>query len=244
MRLVGLAVLLASTAALAQSPSPPAASPPADAPPPAPTAPTPAQAEPAPTPTPTPVPVPVARPSLSPIAVEDLPEACRDLGKLAGSKSPAQAQSARISLASCLVEQKRDTIPLCDCQQSINDIEAAATPSFTLLDEVFAVGDPATKILARQAQADLLHGFGTRMLATVPPPLDSSEAAIALHDTRAQMLAPLVNPWFVRAQSAYSEIDRIARTNPQLAKNRAVFLAVRNAREKLAQGLGSGVAKR
>jgi hypothetical protein len=58
------------------------------------------------------------------------------------------------------------------------------------------------------------------------------------------MLAPLVNPWFVRAQSAYAELDRIARANPQLAKNKAVLLAVRNARAKLAQGLGTGVAKR
>jgi hypothetical protein len=188
--------------------------------------------------------VPIAKPTLSPIKVEELPEACRDLGKLAGSRSPAQAQSARISLASCLVEQKLETIPLCDCEQSVNDVDAAAAPSFGLLDEVFAVGDPATKILARQAQADMLQSLATRLLATVPPALDSSEAAIALHETRAQMLAPLVNPWFVRARSAYAELDNIARANPQLAKNKAVLLAVRNARAKLAQGIGTGVARR
>jgi hypothetical protein len=223
MRPVCIAVLFASTSALAQPAPPP---------------------DPAPTPAPAPVPVPAPTPSLTPIAVEELPEACRDLGKLAGSPSPAQAHSARISLAGCLVEQKLKTIPLCDCEQSVNEVEAAAAPSFTLLDEVFAAGDPATQILARQAQGDLLNSLATRLLATVPPPLDSSESAIALHETRRNMLTPLVNPMLVRARSAYTELDRIARANPALAKNRAVLLAVRNARAKLAEGIGTGVAKR
>jgi hypothetical protein len=198
---------------------------------------------PEPVPTPTPVPVATAPTSLSTIVVEDLPAACKDLGKLASSVRPAQALSARISLSSCLIEQKMRDLVLCDCEQSVNEINTAAAPSLALLDEVFALGDPANKILARQAQGDLLQSFATRMLATVPPPMDSSQSAITLRETRLGLLTPLVNPWFVRAQSAYAELDKIARANPQLAKNPAVLMAVRSSRAKLAQG-SSGVAKR
>jgi hypothetical protein len=48
---------------------------------------------------------------------------------------------------------------------------------------------------------------------------------------------------FQRARSAYTEVDRLARENPQLAKNQAVLMAVRTSRAKLAQDT-SGVAKR
>jgi hypothetical protein len=189
------------------------------------------------------VPVPSAPTSLSTIVVEELPAACRDLGTLASSLRPAQALSARISLSSCLIDQKLRDLVLCDCEQSINEINAAAAPSFALLEEVFALGDPANKILARQAQGDMLQSFATRVLATVPAPIDSSPSAIALRETRLGLVTPLVNPWFVRARSAYAELDKIARANPQLAKNPAVLMAVRSSRAKLAQG-GTGVAKR
>jgi hypothetical protein len=231
MRLVGLAVILASSAAVAQPSSAPGATPPS-----APSAPPPRTAA------PPPAPPPASR--LSEIAIEELPESCRELGTLAGSPSPAQALSARISLAGCLVEQSVRTLQLCDCEQSVNEVEAAASPSIALLDEVFAAGDPAMKILARQAEGDMLQGFATRLLATVPPLVDTNESAVALRELRLNMLTPLVNPWFVRARSAYTELDRIAREHPELAKNRAVLIAVRSARAKLAQGIGSGVANR
>jgi hypothetical protein len=195
-----------------------------------------AGAQPAPSP-------PSPTPALSPIVVEDLPTACRDFGKLAASPSPLQALSARISLARCLVDQKIKPLALCDCQQSVDDVDAASAPSLALLDEVFAAGDSATKILARQAQGDLLEGLALRLTSTVPPAIDASESAVALHDLRLQMIGPLVNPWFQRARSAYTEVDRLARENPQLAKNQAVLAAVRTSRAKLAQNT-SGVAKR
>lgn len=216
MRSLLLGILLASTSVLA--------APPGQTPPKGPTAPA------------TRAPV-VQQPTLPPVVLEELPEACRDLGKLANAPAHAQALSARISLSSCIVDHEMRDIQLCDCEQSIKDIEAASEQSLALLDEVFMHGDPTMKILARQALGDLLTGFATRMLATVPAPVDGSEAAIALRETRLQMLQPLVQPWIVRAQGAYAELDRIARANPQLAKNPAVVAAVRASREKLqAQG--------
>jgi hypothetical protein len=170
---------------------------------------------------------------LSLVVVEDLPEKCRDLGKLADSPSQNQALSARISLANCVAEQKLADVVLCDCEQSVRDIEAASELSFKLLDEVYQVGDPATKILALQAQGDMLASFATRVLATVPPAVDASESAIALRDMRLSLITPLVTPWQQRARSAYQELERIARANPQLAKNQAVVAAVRTSRTKL-----------
>lgn len=192
---------------------------------------------------PGPSPAVPARPTPSTIVVDDIPEACRSLGKVANSTSLAQALSARISLASCLVDEKIRGLPLCDCEQSINDLNAAAAPSIALLDEAFSLGDPATKILARQALGDMLQSFATRVVSTVPAPADGSESASALRETRLQLIMPLVTPWFVRAQSAYMELDRIAREHPALAKNPAVLTAVRASRQKLAQGQG-GVARR
>lgn len=221
MRMVCLVLVLASASAVA-APDPQAS------------APAPTQVAPAPF---------VAAPqSLSLIDVAELPPACRDLGTLASSPRPAQALSARISLASCLIEHKLKNLMLCDCELSINELETIAQPSFALLDEVYTLGDPTNKILARQTLGDLLQGFATRILATVPAPMDSSPSAISLRETRLSLITPLVNPWFVRAQSAYAEIDRIARANPHLSKNPAVLFAVRSSRAKLAQA--PGVAKR
>ncbi|HEY5946472.1 MAG TPA: hypothetical protein VIV40_13310 [Kofleriaceae bacterium] len=203
--------------------------------------PTPPPAQPAPQPAPPAVPAPTPAPATT-LDPAEVPEACRDLAKLAGSPSKAQSWSARISLASCLVDDKAKSLVLCDCEQSVNDINAAIDPSLALLDEVFAQGDPATKILARHSQGEILSSFATRMLATVPPPANSSEEAIALRDTRVSMLQPLIQPWIARAQSAYAELDRIAKANPQLAKNPAVLAAVRSSRARLAQQ--PGVAKR
>ena len=182
-------------------------------------------------------PAPVAIPrgnGLTLVVVADLPEKCRDLGKLADSRSQNQALSARISLASCLVEERVKPIVLCDCEQSVNDLHAASVQSLALLEEVTQVGDPATKVLALQAQGDLLAGFATRLLNTVPRPIDASEASIALNDTRLSMLQPHVVPLQQRARLAYQQLETVARANPQLAKNAAVVAAVRSSRPKLA----------
>ena len=218
--LLGSATVLADP--VAQAPAPPASpvSPPAAAP----------------EPTPTPVPV-----TLTKVDVEALPEACRDIGKLADSPIKARALSARISLASCLVDEQTKPLVLCDCEQSVNEINDAIDSGLIILDEVVLLGDPASQILARHSQGEILSAFAQRMLATVPPPLNPSEEAIALRDTRLDLLQPLIQPWLARAQAAYAEIDKIARANPQLAKNPAVLAAVRSSRAKLG---GSQAAKR
>lgn len=227
MRSLCLGVLLSSSVALAQSAAPVAIDP----------------GTPATNPTVTATP---RGNGLSLVTVSELPERCRDLGKLADSPSANAALSARVSLAACLVEERTKPLVLCDCEQSIQELDGASAQSVALLDEVIEVGDPTMKILALQVEGDLFAGYTTRMLATVPPATEPSDAAINLRNTRMDLLAPLVQPWQQRARSLYGKLDTIARANPQLAKNAAVVAAVRSSRAKLAglQSAMNGVATR
>src|SRR5688572_5516111 len=117
MRTAVLGILLSSSVALAE-PSAAPVNPPASAPATRPAAPRPAG--------PAAATGTVARGNgLSLVAVSELPESCRDLGKLADSPSPPRALSARISLASCLVEARVKLLVLCDCEQSVREITEA-----------------------------------------------------------------------------------------------------------------------
>lgn len=177
----------------------------------------------------------VSAATLTKVNLDEVPEPCKELAKAADSASKNQALSARTSLAVCLADQKTKPLVLCDCEQSVREIEAAIQPSLDMLDEVFAMGDASQQILARTAQGEMLQSFATRMLGTVPPPLNPSEEAIALHDTRVQMLQPLIVPWQQQSQAAFNAVDQLARKNPQLAKNQAVVAAVRTSRLRLSQ---------
>ncbi|HUS27271.1 MAG TPA: hypothetical protein VMZ53_02150 [Kofleriaceae bacterium] len=244
MRLSSLLLLLLPSVALAQAPGETPPSPPPDpaqepdvhppAPAPAPEpAPTPeATAAPAPAPTPAPTPAPVASP-MTQLTPDAVPEQCKALAKEATGPSINRALSARISLASCLADHKLKPLVLCDCEASVIDINAATQLSIALLDEVFTKGDAAMQILARQAKGDMLSALAQRMQATVPPPVTATPEAIALRDTRLDLLQPMIEPWQTQARAAYSEVDKIAKANPQLSKNAAVVAAVRASRTKL-----------
>ena len=174
-----------------------------------------------------------AGPALTKLDPESIPEQCKPLAKEADAPSINRALSARISLASCLVDHKLKPLVLCDCQQSVADIDAATSLPFALLEEVYAAGDPAMKILARQAKGDMILGFVQRMQNTVPPAVNATPEAQELRQTRLDMLTPMLTPWQDAARAAFKEVDIIAKANPQLAKNQAVLAAVRAARAKM-----------
>jgi hypothetical protein len=173
-------------------------------------------------------------PALTKLDPESIPEQCRPLAKEADAPSINRALSARISLASCLADHKLKSLVLCDCQQSVADIDAATQLPLALLDEVYTAGDPAMKILARQAKGDMMLGLVQRMQNTVPPIGNPTPEAQELRTTRIDMLTPMLVPWQDAAKAAFKEVDIIARANPQLAKNQAVVAAVRSARAKMA----------
>lgn len=224
MRSIVLAVLLSSSVALA--------APPGETPPPAP-------GNTAPVATPPPVP---STPELVKVDADQIPESCGAFAKSIDSPSINRALSARISLAGCLADAGLKALVLCDCAQSVQDMDTATELSRVLFDEAISLGDGATQILARHAKGDLLSSLAQRLLATVPPPRDATPEAIALHDTRLDLLTPLVEPWVTAAQTEYRELDRLARDNPKLEKNPAVAAAVRATRDRLANA--GGVAKR
>jgi hypothetical protein len=244
MRASLLVLLLLPGIALAQAPGEtppvpdpgqePTVTPPTDTPTPAPTP----QAEPTPHGEPVPpselppVPAPPSDP-IQQLTAESVPDACKPLVKEATAKSINRALSARISLASCLADHKLKPLVLCDCEQSINDANEATKLSVALLDDVYTKGDASMKILARQAKGDLFSSLVQRIQTTVPPPVNGSPDAIALHDTRLDLLQPLLAPWQGQAKSSFVDVDKLAKANPQLAKNPAVVAAVRSSRTKL-----------
>lgn len=270
MRSSVLAILLSSSVALAAPPgeTPPAApgsSPPATSAPvtppgetpsttaPTTTAPTTAPTTTAPTTTPpdlTPpattapgvTPPTASAPTLTKLDPESIPESCASLAKAADATSLTRALSARISLAGCLADAGLKSLVLCDCAQSVQEIDSVTELSRELFDEAIALGDATTQILARRAKGDLLANVTTRMIATVPPPRDASPEAIALHDSRFDILTALLQPWQLAARVEYEELDKTARAHPELAKNPAVAAAVRASRDHLAAA--PGVAKR
>jgi hypothetical protein len=188
---------------------------------------------PGPSKAPAPAPAPPPGPSLLKLEPESIPDQCKPLAKEAEATSINRALSARISLSSCLADHKLKPIVLCDCEQSVQDINAATTLSLALLDEVYTVGDPSMKILARQAKGDLFLGLVQRMQNTVPPPVNATPEANELRTTRIDMLTPMLVPWQDAAKASFKEVDIIAKANPQLSKNTAVVAAVRAARTKL-----------
>lgn len=180
---------------------------------------------------------PPSGPVLSEVDVDGLPPACREVGTAAGSSSPNRALSARIALATCLADENVKDLELCDCEQSVREVNEILDPSLALLDEVFDHGSPAMQILARHAEGQLLASFATRLLNTVPPPTGTTTEALALRDTRLAMVQPLVAPWLRRSQAAFADIDRIARAHPTLERNAAVAAAVRDSQARLSHGV-------
>ena len=181
-------------------------------------------------------------PTLTSLDADKIPESCASLAKTADAPSINRALSARIALAGCLTDAGLKALVLCDCAQSVQEIETATELPRLLFDEAIALGDLTTQILARRAKGDLLTSLATRMLGTVPPPVNTTPEAIALRDTRMDLLTPLVQPWQLAARVEYEELDKTARANPQLVKNPAVAAAVRASRERLAST--QGVANR
>ena len=213
---------LAGTA-LAQAPSDPAApaapaTPPADAGPPAAST----------------TVVVVQKPQLATIVIEDLPERCKLLAKRTSVPSMTQQLSARIALASCLADARSSALQLIDGQESVLALEQAAEQAFAILDNVVEVGDPAVKIMALRAKADLYTAMSGRMAGTVPPAASATPEAAALRDTRRQIVEGMIQPWRERGRELHEAIVELGRKNPQLARNAVAQTAIRDSERQLA----------
>jgi hypothetical protein len=209
-------MLLLSTSAVA---APPGATPPTVRPP-------------AATP-PAPPPKPVG-PPLTAIDPDSVPQKCLDLALRAGSPEPTLAQTSRLSLATCIANERVQTVAVCDCQQSVQDLNEAIAPAVQILDELASVGEPTYRVLALKAEADRYQILAQKLLATLPqlgPNASADERD--LHEMRQTMLRPMIEPWLTRAQNAYVEVDRIAKAHPELDKNAEVRTAIADSRHRM-----------
>jgi hypothetical protein len=167
------------------------------------------------------------------IDVENAPPECRDAGKLAQSRDRGVVLSAKISFAICTANAALAPLQLVDAEASVNEVDRVTSNSIALLSEVANAGDPKWAIIALHAEGDLLATMTKRMMDTVP-----ANQPAELRDMRSQMLQPHLQPWIERAKQAFTEVDRLARANPRLAKSQIVASAVDDSRKRM----GTGVA--
>jgi hypothetical protein len=178
--------------------------------------------------------------SLPPIDFDAVPDACKSIGRFTASPSPGVALSSRVSLANCIAQERMRPLSLIDCEKSVRDLEAAATPSLALLDDVIAANEPSWKIIALHAKGELLSSMSIRMLSTIPPaPAAANENAYALHDMRMSMLQNLIQPWIALSQDAFRQVERINRQQPTLAVNQTVRSAVLDSQRRIVPDLAT-----
>jgi len=184
-----------------------------------------------------PAPPPV---QLAPIDPTAIAEPCRALARQALAPGLAAALSARISLASCMVERAIAPLQLCDCGQSIIAIDAATAPALAVLDDVIDVADPAVQVIAEHTEGGLYAGFATRLLATLPPVAPgASDAELALRDMRRQTLEAQLAPWREAALASFQHVVDIVKAHPEIAGVPAVVTAVRDSARQLAASVAA-----
>jgi len=160
-----------------------------------------------------------AAPALPPVP-DDLPDECQALGEAASSPKLEVALASRVELASCLAGQRMKPLSLVDCEQSVRELDAAAAPSLTVLDDVIAAGVARWKLIALHARGTLLASMADRMATTVPEPPDGSpDTAYRLRDLRQEMLQPLLAPWRDQARDAFAEVVRGAGEDARLVEH-------------------------
>lgn len=181
---------------------------------------------------------PAAQPppvQLAPLDLTTIPESCKPLAKQALAAQLRNALSARISLASCMVEHAVAPLSLCDCGDSIVAIDEAAKPAIELLDDVTANADPVTQVLAEHTEGQIYLGFSARMLATLPAVAPgASEAEVTLRDMRKQTLEAQLAPWREAALASFQRVVDLVKAHPELAQDRAVTAALHDSEQRLA----------
>jgi hypothetical protein len=172
---------------------------------------------------------------LAPIDLTQIPAECKPQAKQVLAPNLAVALSARIALASCMVDRAIAPLSLCDCGDSIAAIDTAAKPAIAILDDVIANADPSIQVIAEHTEGQLYTGFVTRMLATVPAVAPgASEAETTLRDMRKQTLDAQLAAWREAALASYQHVVELAKAHPELATLPATATAVRDSRQRLA----------
>lgn len=179
-------------------------------------------------------PIPANR-SVPAIDFEKVPDPCKPLARFLSAPSPDVALSGRITLATCMLEQRSRDLALVDSEKSVLDLEAAAKPSLDVLDDVIAADDAGWQVVALHAKGEMLQRLGDKMLATIAvPPPEANETTRELYSLRLTQLRPLIQPWFAQSQDAFRRVDRLAKANPSLANKKVVANAIADSQKRVA----------
>ncbi len=175
-------------------------------------------------------------PTLPPVNVGEVPASCRELAQRANAASASLARAARVSLAICIAHEQTRAIPVCDCEESVHQLDDAIAPAVTLLGEVAGSDDVAWQVVAIHAEGELYSELASRVLAAVPQvPPGSPDDAAALRELRVQLVQPLIQRWLDRARDRFAEVGRIAARHGELAQNATADAAVRDSQRRLAR---------
>jgi hypothetical protein len=181
-------------------------------------------------------PVEPGAPALATLDVDAMPAQCRTLGKEANAKARTRALTARLSLATCLADASMEGLSLIDGQESVLLLDEAIAPSRALLDEVIQLAEPEHQLMAQRQLAMLYAGIASRMLQTVPAPVDTSDASQALRDIRLKNIETMIEPWREAETSAHAAIVKLAAAYPRLVKDRVYAQAIATSRARLGGG--------
>jgi hypothetical protein len=171
--------------------------------------------------------------NLTPILADELPARCRPIAKQASAANLGVALGARISLANCMASEELAPLQLCDCADSILEMDNAVAPAVALLDEVAHAGDAHTELLAEHARGELYTSMRIRMAKTIPTP-DSTEESLALRDARQALLETQLVPWSETIDAAAERVLAIAKANPALAKHPIAKTAIEASKQRVA----------
>lgn len=189
-----------------------------------------------------PPPVPAPRPAAPPpvpalpgFDTQSVPAACKSFVAPAQAANRQVAVPARLSLASCMATQAVAPITLCDCGQSIVDVDQAVAPAVAILDGVISAGGVVSQALAAHAKGELYAGFVMRLTAAVPKLSPSATPQeMALHDLRAQALDPQLAPWRDTARAAFTQVLELAKSHPEIGKHAGAATAIRDSQQRMA----------
>lgn len=187
-----------------------------------------------------PVPPPPPPVTLVSIDTTTVPDACKPLLKQTHGPALATALSARLSLVSCMAEKALAPLALCDCGDSIEQVDHAVAPALVVLDDVVANGDVATRAVAQHTKGDLYSGFAARLVATLPKPAAGApDSEVALRDMRAQNLETQLAPWREIARTSYQQVIELAKAHPEVTRNPVATAALRDSQQRLAADVAS-----
>lgn len=189
-----------------------------------------------------PAPVAPAPPPVTLVSIDaaTVPDACVPLLKQTHGPALATALSGRLSLVSCMTEKAVAPLQLCDCGESIEQINQAIAPALVILEDVIAHGDAATQAVAQHTKGALYTSLATRLVATLPAPAAGApESEVALRDMRAQNLETQLTPWRDTARDAYQQVIELAKAHPEVTRNPVATAALRDSQQRLAADVAS-----